>query len=135
MRVLKYVSIVLAASVTSANAADIFDGSKPLTCTAEAAHDCLPTASKCEKVKRESAIDPVFGIDFAKKEVRSPYRTAILPVLYTTTNDDSLVLQGAQLLLAWSALIDKKTGALTVAVGDSKGAYVAFGHCKVAEKK
>jgi hypothetical protein len=131
----KYASIVLAASLTTVASANDFDGTKPLTCTAEAAHDCLPTAATCERIKPQSDIAPVFGIDFAKKQIRSPYRTAILPVLHTTTNDDSLVLQGAQLLLAWSALIDKKSGALTVSIADSKGSYVAFGHCKLAQTK
>ena len=135
MRVLASISLALAvSSATAASAAD-FDGSVPLVCTAEQAHDCLPTADKCTRMKPESDIAPVFGIDFARKEIHSPYRTALLPVLHTTVNADSLVLQGAQLLIAWSALIDKKTGALTVAIADSKGSYVAFGHCKVAPAK
>jgi hypothetical protein len=135
MHALAPLFLVLAmASATVASAAD-FDGSVPLVCTAEQAHDCLPAAGKCTRMRPESDIEPTFGIDFAKKEIRSPYRTALLPVLHTTANADSLVLQGAQLLIAWSALIDKKTGALTVAIADSKGSYVAFGHCKVAPAK
>jgi hypothetical protein len=134
MRLLHSVSIVLAIALPVVATAADFDGSKPLTCTAEAAHDCLPTNSTCTRVKPESSIAPVFGIDFAKKEVKSPFRTAILPVQTTSINKDSLVLQGAQELLAWSALVDKKTGAWTVSIADSKGAYVAFGQCKVAAK-
>ena len=45
------------------------------------------------------------------------------------------MLQGADLTNAWSALIDRKTGALTVALADRLGAYVVFGQCKVAEAK
>ena len=44
-------------------------------------------------------------------------------------------MQGADLRIAWSAMVDRKTGDLTVALGDSKGAYVAFGKCKVATQK
>ena len=135
MRMLRSVSIVLGLSLATVAAAADFDGSVPLTCTVAKAFDCLPEQSKCNLVKPDSDIAPVFGIDFANKQVRSPYRTTILPVLYTTTNDDSLVLQGAQLLIAWSALIDKKTGALTASIADSKGAYVAFGQCKVTAAK
>ena len=135
MRTLRSASIVLAMSLTTVATAADFDGSVPLTCTVTQAHDCLPTASKCSRLQPESDIAPIFGINFAKKEIRSPYRTAILPVLHTSTTDKSLVLQGAQLLVAWSALIDQKTGALTVSISDSKGAYVAFGDCKVAEAK
>ena len=57
-----------------------------------------------------------------------------MSILHTATNDDSIVMQGADLRIAWSAMVDRKTGDLTVAVGDSKGAYVAFGKCKVATK-
>lgn len=135
MRSLQPVSIVLALSMVTVAAAGDFDGSVPLTCTAEQGHDCLPTEAACSRLKPETDIAPVFGIDFAKKEVRSPYRTALLPVLHTTTNKDSLVLQGADLQFAWSTLIDRKTGALTVTVADNKGAYVAFGQCKVSGTK
>jgi hypothetical protein len=134
MRAFQTLSFVLTMSLTTLAIAGDFDGSVPLTCTVTQAHDCLPTGSTCSRMKPESDIAPVFGIDFAKKEVRSPYRTAILPVLQTSSNKDSLVLQGAQLLLAWSALIDKKTGDLTVSIADSKGAYVAFGQCQVDKK-
>jgi hypothetical protein len=126
-------SIILLMSLSTAVAAAEFDGSVPLVCTAEKANDCIPTESTCKRLKPESNIAPVFGIDVAKKEIRSPYRTTLLPVLHTTSNSDSIVLQGADKLFAWSALVDKKTGALTVTVADSKGAYVAFGQCKVAE--
>ena len=135
MRAHRSASIILMLSFAGAAAASDFDGSAPLVCTAEQAHDCLPTGKTCSHPKAETDIAPVFGIDFAKKEVRSPYRTDLLQVLHTTTNTDSLVLQGADKLFAWSALIDKKTGALTVSIADSKGAYVAFGHCKVAAAK
>jgi hypothetical protein len=135
MSMLRSASIVLAMSfATVATAAD-FDGSVPLTCRALQAHDCLPTATTCARMKPESDIEPVFGINFAKKEVRSPYRNTLLPIVATRTTDVSLVLQGGDLLAAWSALVNKKTGELTISIADSKGAYVAFGQCKVAQAK
>jgi hypothetical protein len=135
MRALRSVPIVLALSFAGAAAAGDFDGAVPLTCRVEKGHDCLPTQSTCSQLKPETNIDPVYGIDFAKKEIRSPFRTAILPILHTAKNDDSIVMQGADLRIAWSAMVDRKTGDLTVALGDSKGAYVAFGKCKVATQK
>jgi hypothetical protein len=135
MRFLQSVTIALAMSVTATVVAADFDGSVPLTCTAQTAHDCLPGQMSCSKLNPATDIPPVFGVDFAKKEVRSPFRTTILPVLHTATNKDSLVLQGAQDLVAWSALVDRKTGAWTVSIADSKGAYVAFGQCKVSDAK
>jgi len=135
MRALQSASIVMAMSIATGAVAGDFDGALPLTCTAEQVHDCLPSKPTCSRMKPESNIPPVFGVDFAKKEIRSPFRTALLPVVSTSTNKDSLVMQGTDLLMAWSALVDRKTGALTISVADSKGSYVAFGTCKVTEKK
>jgi hypothetical protein len=65
----------------------------------------------------------------------SPFRTTVLTVTHTTDNSESLVLQGADLLLAWSALINKSTGALTVSIADRQGSYVVFARCKDAADK
>jgi hypothetical protein len=135
MNKLQSISIALTLSAASVASAAEFDGKVPLTCTAEHAHDCLPANDTCKRLKPQTDIPAIFGIDFSKKQIRSPYRTAILPMLHTATNADSLVMQGADLLVAWSALIDRKSGALTVSIADSKGAYIAFGQCKVAETK
>ncbi len=135
MRAGQFVSIVLTTSMATVATAADFDGSVPLTCTVEKGHDCLPTQTACGPLKSETDIAPVYHIDFAKKEVRSPFRASLLKVQNATTNKDSLVLQGAELTGAWSAFIDHKTGALTVALVDSQGAYVAFGQCKVTEAK
>jgi hypothetical protein len=132
---ISYISAVLALALAAAASATAFDGSKPLVCTAERGHDCLPSESQCSPLERETQIEPVFKIDFAGKTVHSPYRTALLKVSTLTDNTESLVLQGADLLFAWSALINKTTGALTVSIADRKGAYVVFGQCKVAAKK
>jgi len=135
MRLLHTASLFLAMSLSAVAVAGDFDGAVPLICTVDKAHDCLPTKSSCDRLKPEGDKLPVFAIDFAKKEVRSPFRTALLTGLRTTTNNDSLVIQGGDLLVAWSALVDRKTGVLTISVADSKGAYVGFGQCKKAEAK
>ena len=82
MRALRSV-LVLALSFAGAAAAADFDGAVPLTCRVEKAHDCLPTQSTCSPLKPETDIDPVYGIDFAKKEVRSPFRTAVMSIVHT----------------------------------------------------
>jgi len=135
MRAGQAVSLVLAMSLATVASAGDFDGSVPLTCTAEKGFDCLPGATSCGPLKPETNIEPVYGIDFAKKEIRSPFRTSLLKVANVSTNRDSLVLQGAEGTAAWSAFVDQKTGALTVALADSQGAYVVFGQCKVAAAK
>ena len=130
MHVRRRISLLLSLAWAVTASAGEFDGSKPLECTAAKGHDCLPTSTQCDPLKPESSVAPVFTIDFAKGEVHSPFRTALLRVKHRTINADSLVLQGADLQFAWSALVDKKSGALTVTIADRKGAYVVFGQCK-----
>ncbi len=130
MRVLRPASIALALTLSTVAVAQDFDGSVPLQCKVEKAFDCLPDGNKCNRMKPEDGQLPVFGIDVANKQIRSPFRTNVLSVLYTTTNADSLVLQGADLQFAWSALIHKTTGLLRVAIADRKGTIVAFGKCE-----
>ena len=126
-------SMVLALSaIATVAVAEEFDGSVPMDCTALKGHDCLPTENKCNRLKPESDVAPVFGIDVAKKEVRSPFRTSVLPIQHVTQNKDSVVLQGTDLQFAWSAVIHRTKGTMTITVADRKGAYVVFGQCKVA---
>ena len=136
MNAFRSVSLVVALSaIATVAAAEDFDGSVPLACTAEKGHDCLPTENKCNRLKPESDVAPVFGIDVAKKEVQSPFRTSVLPIQTVTQNKDSVVLQGTDLQFAWSAVIHRTKGTMTITVADRKGAYIVFGQCKVAEAK
>lgn len=132
MRARHLLSLIFATLLSSTASAGPFDGSKPLECTAVSGHDCLPDQKQCSRLQPEGGKQPVLKIDVAKKTVQSPYRTALLPILHTATNREALVLQGADLQFAWSALINQTSGAVTVSIGDRKGAYVVFGQCKVA---
>jgi len=110
------------------------NGSEPLECLADNGYDCLPGKDSCGPLQTVSKKEPIFRIDFANKQVRSPFRAQMLKVANTTDNGEALVMQGADLLFAWSALINKKTGLLKIAVADREGAYVVFGKCKTVEK-
>ena len=114
---------------TIATAAD-FDGSAPLTCTPSAAHDCTPDKAQCAPTKPTTR-GPI-GIDFANKTVRSPYRTALLPIRTTSMNVEQLIMQGSQERFAWSAVVNRHTGALIIAIADREGSYIIFGECKAA---
>ncbi len=135
MSVLRCLAIISTMLMATVAAAADFDGSVPLECAANQGHDCLPGVAQCSALERDSDKDPVIKIDTAKKEIHSPFRTSVLPILYTTTNRESLVLQGADLQFAWSALVNRTSGALTVSIADRKGAYIVFGQCKVAAAK
>jgi hypothetical protein len=126
------VIVALSAFATLAAAED-FDGTKPMSCTPQKGHDCLPTANSCNRLKRESKDSIDFGIDVAKKEVKSPFRTTTLPIETVDNNEQSLVLQGTDLQFAWSMVIHRAKGTMTLTVADRKGAYVVFGQCRIAD--
>ncbi len=132
MNATRCVLLVLASTLVAAAKPAELDGSVPLNCTAQRGHDCLPSEGRCQELRPQLDVTPVFGIDFVKKQVRSPYRTTLLHISHQTTTPESLVLQGTDLLFAWSAVIHRKTGALTVSIADRTGAYVVFGQCAVA---
>lgn len=127
MRSLIYVALVLSSGVV---AAEPVDGSQPLACAVASGHDCLPSQSDCKLLSPEKYKTPIIDVDFAKKEVRSPFRTALLKVTHSNVTSESLILQGADLLFAWTALIKKKSGDITIAITDREGAYVIFGSCR-----
>jgi hypothetical protein len=98
---------------------------------------CLPTETSCKPLKPESDQDKSaeLVIDVAKKQVKSAFRTSLLPIQHTTQNRESMVLQGADLQFAWSTVINRTTGAMTLTIADRKGACIVFGQCRIAEAK
>jgi hypothetical protein len=125
--------LVLAIGVlfsTAAVAADI-DGALPLICTDPVGYSCEPGKAQCSKVEPETKIEPQIFIDPANKMVKTPYRADLLPIANSVLNNEQLQLQGTANRFAWSAVINRKTGKVTVAIGDRLGAYVIFGRCKV----
>jgi hypothetical protein len=85
---------ILALVVGAAASPSAIDGSPPL-CRADRGHDCTPGADDCKVLQPQTDKPALFHIDFAKKEIRSPFRTTVLTVTHTTDNSESLVLQGA----------------------------------------
>ena len=135
MKLVHKAILAMGLAVSSVAAAADIDGTVPLTCTPSAGFDCTPEKA-CGKLKPESPPPPggfKMDIDFANKIVKTPYhQTNLLAVQNTAINDDQLILQGASDKFAWSSVVLRKTGKITITVADLKGAYVIFGQCKVA---
>jgi hypothetical protein len=53
-----------------------------------------------------------------------------LPIQNSATNDEQLILQGTDSKYAWSAIVNRQGGGLTIAIAARNGAYVFFGKCK-----
>lgn len=117
--------------VSAAAGAAELDGSTTLSCTGVSAYSCDP-AKACSKVKPESNTAPVVLIDPPNKTVKTPYRTDLLPIANAATNNEQLQFQGTSDKFAWSAIVNRTSGKVTITVADRMGAYVIFGHCKAA---
>jgi hypothetical protein len=117
---------------TAAAAADL-DDSKPLMCTGLKGHDCHPGKAQCSVLKPEAKTTPAIRIDVAGKTIKMPYRTKLLSIQNTVVNDEQLELQGTALKFAWSAVVNRGSGKMTVTIAAREGAYVIFGQCKVAD--
>ena len=113
-----------------AGAAEL-DGTTALKCTGLEGYSCEP-GNACNMVKPESNTPPVVTIDPANKTVKTPYRSDLLPIANSAVNSEQLQFQGTSLKFAWSTVINRNTGKLTLTVADRMGAYVIFGECKAA---
>jgi hypothetical protein len=120
-------SLISSAAVGAAD----FNGSAPLTCTPSAAYSCEP-GKACSKVKPESDPPRVMTIDARGKTVRAPYRSELLPIANSALNNEQLQLQGTAEKFAWSAIVQRRTGKLTITIADPLGAYVIFGDCQIS---
>jgi hypothetical protein len=120
------ISLMSSAAVGAAD----FNGSAPLTCTPTAAYSCEP-GKACSKVKPESDPPRVVTIDAREKTVRAPYRTELLPIANSALNGEQLQLQGTAEKFAWSAIVQRRTGKVTITIADRLGAYVIFGDCQI----
>ena len=132
MKVVRGTVLVVGLAFSAIAGAVDFDGSVPLKCTGLAGYDCDP-GKGCGKLKPETKITPEITVDLGAKTIKTPYRTTLLPIQNHVLNDEQLELQGTDLKFAWSAIVNRKTGKLTVTIADRVGAYVIFGQCKVAD--
>jgi hypothetical protein len=69
-------------------------------------------------------------IDPPNKTVKTPYRTELLPIASSALNNEQLQLQGTAEKFAWSAVVNRQTGKVTIRIAHWIGAYVLFGQCK-----
>ncbi len=119
----------LALALSQAAVADNFDGSKELLCAVNHAQACTPDGI-CEFETADSiGLPPFIKIEFEEKQISDTVdgeRTT--PIDRQKLTDNQIVLQGEQ-RLAWSIVISRETGKMTVAAsGDGEG-FVLFGAC------
>jgi hypothetical protein len=123
------VSFALFVPVAAALAAGEFDGSRPLSCAPSEINDCLPGDACKQTTPEEAGVSDALAIDFATREVRGRYREKPMPIGNLERTAEQLILQGTDLLFAWSMVTQLETGKFTATIADRKGAFVLFGAC------
>lgn len=127
MKILLY-SIMISLLFVSYQAwAGDYDGTKPLLCASIEAISCEP-GTPCEKDLPEAIGVPQFmRVDFSKKEMIGPKRTT--PIRLMEKTDEQLTLQGVELGMGWTFVLDRATGKIAVTLIGRGTAYVVFGAC------
>jgi hypothetical protein len=114
---------------TSAFGAD-FDGSKALICAPSEVLDCTSGDDKCWSGPPRKAGAPSFlRIDFAKKTVSGTHLSS--KILHVDKNADQVLLQGVELDMGWTIVLDSSNGEVSITLTDRGGAFVMFGACTV----
>ena len=124
-------SLLLGASILGGSAfgAD-FDGSKGLLCAPSEVLDCTSGDDKCWSASPRKAGAPSFlRIDFAKKTVSGTHLSS--KILHLDKSANQVLLQGVELDMGWTIVIDSASGDMAITITDRGGAFVMFGACTV----
>ena len=120
-------SLILCLTAMPTFAEQAVDGVKPLICASVQAVNCEP-GEDCERGLPESIGAPQFlRIDFAKKEIVGPLRTTT--IRSTETSDAQIILQGVELGMGWTIVLDRETGKMTMTLTGRGEGFVVFGAC------
>jgi hypothetical protein len=117
---------VLLCSTTAVFGAD-FDGSRRLICATIDAHACDPGESCLRGLPDDIGAPRFLRVDFAEKTIAGPKRTT--PIRYIDTSADQVLMQGTELGYAWTIVIDKEDGSMTMTLVNRDDTFVVFGYC------
>ena len=119
-------SAALLCSATVAFGAD-FDGSKRLICATVDAHACDPGVVCLRGLPEDIGLPRFMRIDFAEKTIAGPKRTT--PIRYMDTSADQILMQGTELGYAWTVVLDKTDGSMSMTLVNRDDTFTVFGYC------
>jgi len=104
-----------------------FDGSKRLICATVDAHACDPGEACLRGLPDDLGVPRFMRIDFAGKTIAGPKRTT--QIRYIDTSADQILMQGTELGYAWTVVLDKTDGAMSMTLVSRDDAFTVFGDC------
>jgi len=112
--------------------ADVFDGSTSLLCATVDATEC-PFGSECLERDAISISIPRFfrlnAVDKRLEEVLPEGDGRTTDILNTQLLDDRVVFQGVEEGRAWSLILSKESGDITMSAADPGVTFSVFGAC------
>ena len=121
------VILILCALTVPVFGEEAVDVTKPLICATLQAVSCAP-GEECEQNLPESIGAPQFlWIDFSKKEIISSKRSN--RILFMDKNDEQITMQGFELGMGWTLVIDRATGKAILTFANREEGIVIFGAC------
>jgi hypothetical protein len=116
----------LLCSTTAVFGAD-FDGSRRLICATVDAHACDPGEVCLRGLPDDIGAPRFMRVDFAEKTIAGPKRTT--PIRYIDTSADQVLMQGTELGYAWTVVVDKLDGSMSMTLVNREDTFVVFGYC------
>jgi hypothetical protein len=116
----------LLCSTTAVSGAD-FDGSKRLICATVDAHACDPGEACLRGLPDDIGAPRFMRVDFAAKTISGPKRTT--QIRYIDTSVDQVLMQGTELGYAWTVVLDKADGSMSMTLVNRDDTFVVFGYC------
>lgn len=104
-----------------------FDGSTRLICATVDAHACDPGEACLRGLPDDLGLPRFMRIDFAAKTIAGPKRTT--QIRYMDASADQILMQGTELGYAWTVVLDKVDGAISMTLVSRDDAFTAFGYC------
>lgn len=124
---LRALIVFVCSMAVPAAAQESIDGTKPLICATVEAISCS-RGEPCEKGLPEEMGAPEFmRIDFSKKEIIGS-RIAT-PIRLTEMDNLQITLQGYELGMGWTIVIDRATGKTSITLTGREDTFVIFGTC------
>jgi len=122
-------SLLAVAALLCVNAsAEGLDASQPLTCDLVEAAQC--DGAKCKAVSfPQIDLPPVIRVDFAENRINTEDGRRRSLIASIEQSDAVLLLQGHEGERGWTLVIERATGALSVALADAEGGFVVTGAC------
>ncbi|KVP44325.1 hypothetical protein [Burkholderia ubonensis] len=104
-----------------------FDGSKRLLCATIEAHACDPGLPCARALPADLGAPKFVSIDFVKKTIAGPSRSS--PIQFMEKGQTQVVMQGTELGVAWTLVLDTRDGTITASLVNRNNAVLVFGNC------